>query len=279
MKLPPHISYSQYATYVDCGRNWYLSKIRQAEQVQTWYLPIGSAVHSMVEHKLKTGKDPVAEDFFYPLTSAQMRIEGNLSKWLAGGSKKNGFITGDKALQRVKDCFERALEFLEDIDVWEVEYDASGGLPGLSVKVSAFVDIIGEHKKHGPTILDWKTGSKKPANNFQLETYAALLADTKLAQQELRGGPFKGLWAMLAPGAAVARPIDLSAVDPREIGAKYQKVRTAMEAMQIQAKEQDGKKNFMCKMCFNHPNCLAYSGPLSARAIYYDRSRHDQPPY
>lgn len=284
MNLPPHISFSQYNTYVDCPRNWYLSKVRQAEQVQTWYLPIGSAVHSMVEAHLedkmfraqsKHAPDwqPKAEDYFFPLISAQMRIEPDLSKWLAGGSKKNGFITGDLALQRVKGCYERALEFLGDLDVWEVEYDASGPLPGLSVDVSAFVDIIAEHKKYGPTIVDWKSGSKKPSNAFQLETYAALLPNT-----DYRDFKYTGLWAMLAPGAAVARPIDLSAVDPAEVGAKYQKVRTAMEAMQIEAKEQDGKKNFMCKMCFNAPNCVAYSGPTK-RSIYYDRSRHDQPPY
>lgn len=269
MKLPPHISFSQYNTYVDCPRNWYLSKIRQAEQVQTWYLPIGTAVHNMVEYKLKTGDDPVAEDFFYPLISAQMLIEPDLSKWLAGGSKADP-VVGDKALRRVKDCFEKALEFLDDLDVWEVEYDASGSLPGLSVDVSAFVDIVGEHKKHGPTIVDWKSGSKKPSNNFQLETYKALLME---GQSKYRHLHFTGLWAMLAPGASVARPIDLSAVDPAEVGAKYQKVRTAMEAMQIEA-----KKKFMCKLCFNNVNCLEYSGPTE-RSIYYDRSRHDQPPY
>jgi hypothetical protein len=271
MKLPPHISFSQYNTYVGCPRNWYLSKIQQAEQVQTWYIPIGTAVHQMIEEHLDDliVVPRTAEEAFFPLISAQMKVEPDLSKWLAGGSKKNGFVTGDVALQRVKDCFERALEFLEDIDVWEVEYDASGPLPELSVDVSAFVDIIGEHKRHGPIILDWKSGSKKPDNAFQLETYSALLQGAKHQMF-----PGKGLWAMLAPGAPVARPIDLSAVDPREIGLKYQKVRTAMEAMQIQA-----KKKYMCSMCFNSVNCLEYSGPLSKRARYYDRSRHDQPPY
>ena len=278
MKLPPHISFSQYNTYVDCPRNWYLSKIRQAEQVQTWYLPIGTAVHMMVEHHLDCIKRSVqntqtAEGVFFPLISAQMEIESDLSKWLAGGPKADP-VTGDAALQRVKDCFEKALEFLEDIDVWEVEYDASGPLPGLSVPVSAFIDIIGEHKKLGPTILDWKSGSKKPSNNLQLETYAALLAFNEDPKNYQQVGDFQGLWAMLAPGAAVARPIDLSEVDPAAVGAKYQKVRTAMEAMQIQA-----NKKFMCKMCFNSVNCLEYSGPLSDRARYYDRSRHDQPPY
>jgi RecB family exonuclease len=276
MKIPEHISYSQFNTYTQCPRNWYLSYIRKAQQVQTWYLPIGTAVHQMVEEHLKgvpryDGQPPKAEDFFYPLVSAQMEIEPDLPKWVAGGKKDDPCVEG-KALQKVKDCFEKALEFLGDVDVWEVEFDASGSLPGLSVPIKAFVDIIGEHKKHGPVILDWKTGSKKPKDNFQLETYAALLKMSEYGRRA-KLADIKGLWAMLDPGAAVARPMDLSAVDPAEVGAKYQKVREGMESMQIQA-----KPKFMCKMCFNAPNCMEYSG-LTARSIYYDRSHGDQPPY
>jgi hypothetical protein len=279
MKLPEHISYSQYNTYSQCPRDWYLGKIRRAESAQTWYLPIGTAVHQMVEdwldpdHGQPDGYFPKAERFFYPLVSAQMKIEPDLSKWLAGGPKADP-VTEGKALQKVKDCFDRALEFLDDLDVWAVELDATGSLPGLSVPIKAFIDIIGEHKKHGPVILDWKTGSKKPKDNFQLETYAALLKP-KVGGLVYAFPPsdFKGLWAMLDPEAAVARPVDLSAVDPAEVGAKYQRVREGMESMQIQAKQK-----FMCKMCFNKDNCMEYAG-LTPRTVHYDRSHIDQPPY
>ncbi|QIA28845.1 hypothetical protein [Streptomyces phage JXY1] len=46
---------------------------------------------------------------------------------------------------------------------------------GCEVPVKAFIDIVGEHKKHGPVIVDWKSGKSKPKNNLQLETYAVLL--------------------------------------------------------------------------------------------------------
>jgi|SRR6478609_1246488 len=278
MNLPEHISYSQYNTYTQCPRSWYLSYIRQAKQVQTWYLPIGTAVHKMVEDWINpkkhfAGRDGIkAEDYFYPLVSAQMQIEPDLSKWLAGGPKADPVSEG-KALQRVKDCFERALEFLDDVDVWEVEYDATGSLPGLSVPIKAYIDIVGEYrgpikKLKGPVVDDWKSGAKKP-DDFQLLTYGARL---KL-DPRFKDLKFKGRYCMLSPGAAVARPIDLSAVDPAEIGAKYQKVREGMESMQIQAKQK-----FMCKMCFNHPNCIEYAG-VTNRSVYYDRSRFDQPPF
>lgn len=273
--LPEYISYSQWHTYESCPRSWYLSKVRKAQETPTWYMPIGTAVHSMVEFYL-TGKDkgdgsfPLAESFFFPLISAQMEIEPDTSKWLAGGSKDDPVVEG-KALQLVKDCFERALEFLEDVDVWAVELDASGHLPGLDVELKAFIDLTGEHKKHGPIIIDWKTGSKKPGN-FQLETYAALLKASSTPGR-FPPGNRKGLYVMLKPGASKARPIDLSAVDPAEVGAKYQETRRKMEAAMIEA-----NKKVMCRLCFNKDNCMEYSG-LTKRTLYYDLSAVDQPPY
>jgi len=266
---PKHLSYSQWNTYTDCARAWYLGKIVGAEEAQTWYIPIGSAVHGMVEYKLATGDDPVAEDFFYPLVSAQMLIEPDTTKWLAGG-KKGDPVSEDKALQKVKDCYERALEFLDDIDVWEVEYDASGRLPGLEVEIKAFVDIIGEHKKHGPAILDWKSGASKPKNNFQVETYRArLMLDKKYRWAKIK----TGLWAMLDPKASVARPIDLSAVDPAAVGARYQKAYDGMKAKAYKA-----NKKFGCKFCFHQDNCLVQAGP-TARSLHYDRSSIDGIPF
>lgn len=267
-----YISYSQYKSY-SCPRSWYLSKVRQAEERQTWYIPIGSAVHNMIEAWLAddgadTNTFPTVESFFYPLIEKQMLIEPDLSKWMAGGPQAAP-ITHEKALQRAKDCFEKALEELEQIDVWEVEYDATGRLPELSVPIKAYVDIIGEHKKKGPVILDWKTGSTKP-DNFQLETYAALLHKTEFI---LTAPGWHGRYVMLAPGSANTRYVDLSKVDPTEIGKKYQKVYDRM-----QAKRYEAKASFNCKFCFHQDNCLVNAG-MTQRAIYYDKSEEDGLPF
>jgi len=268
----PHISYSQYSTYSKCPRSWYLGKIAQAEEKQTWYIPIGSAVHSAIEDWLGTGSDTTLkmEDFFYPLIAKQMEIEPDLSKWLAGGPEVAP-ITHEKALQRAQECFEKAVQELEDIEVWEVEYDASGRLPGLSVPVKAYVDIIGEHKKKGPVILDWKTGSTKPGN-FQLITYGALLKSDH-PFNEHGSLPFSGRYVMLAPGSANTRYVDLSKVDPQEVGKKYQ---TVVERMQ--GKHYEAKAGFDCRFCFMQENCLVNKG-MTERAMYYDRSADDGFPF
>ncbi len=286
IELPGHISFSQVKQYESCPRSWYLGYVRRGEEKQTWFLPIGSAVHQMVEDHLSLrplGASPEnrkAEDYFYPLVRKQMLIEPDTTKWLAGGPKSDPIVE-DKALQAVRDCFERALEFLEDIDVWEVEYDASGSLPGLSVPIKAYIDIVGEYKGkrkkyHGPMIVDWKTGSKKPGD-FQLQTYGALIKEGRWSDVKwASGSKFSGMYAMLAPKASEARPIDLSEIDPAEVGNRYELARRGMEAMMIEARENRSK--FTCGFCFQAPNCMEWSG-VNNRTLYYDRSRFDQPPY
>lgn len=268
-----HLSYSQYSSYIKCPRRWYLSKVRKAEEKQTWYFPIGTAVHNMIEDWINPeitfqGRDSIAaEDYFYPLIARQMEIEPDTSKWMAGGPKDSPIIE-EKALKMVSDCFERAVEFLDDIDVWEVEYDASGRLPGLDVRLVAYVDIIGEHKKKGPVIVDWKTGSTKP-DNFQLETYAALLRMNSDYAAE-----WKGRYAMLSPAyGSQTRYVDLSGVKPEEIGSKYQQVYEKMKAKLYQS-----NAGFDCKFCYHQDNCRTNAGPTD-RVNYYDRSHEDGYPF
>lgn len=265
-----HISYSQYNTYTECPRSWYLSYIAKGEQKQTWYLPVGTTVHRTVEAHIK-GEEYDLEQIFYTLVQEQRKIEPNVDEWLAGGSTSDPVKRG-KALQLAKDCHERALEWLDGLDVWAVEFDATGRLPGLSVPVKAFVDVVGEHKKHGPSIVDWKTGASKPKKNFQLETYAALLTSEK-DPWGLYGRKWTGLWAMLAPKASEARPIDLSNVSPAAIGAEYERVYQLM-----QRKRYKSNVRFGCKFCFHQENCLDKAGP-TVRAKHFDKSAEDGIPF
>jgi len=273
--LLPHISYSQWKSYTDCPRSWYLNKLRGAEEKQTWYLPIGSAVHEMIEDYVSLpGRDytPSAEGYFYQLVREQLLVEPDMSKWLAGGPADNPIVE-DKALQQVKDCFEKALDFLDKIDIWHVELDVTGNLPGLEIPVKAFVDVVGEHKKYGPILGDWKTGKQKPKNNFQLETYRALLAAGSPRFPGLLEDIDKGLFLMLNPASSSARPIGLSGVDPARVGKKYQDVYD-----QMKAKVYKTNAGFQCRMCFQQDNCLLNAGHTD-RAEYYDRAGEEGFPF
>lgn len=271
-----HISYSALSRYEECPRSLYLGKVKHAEERQTWFFPIGTAVHQSIEHYL-AGEPFSTQEIFYALIEKQMKIDPIDVNWLAGGSQDDPIIR-DKALELAEQCVGNALIFLEDFDVWEVEYDATGMLPGCEVPVKAFVDLIGEHKKHGPSIVDWKTGKQKPKNNLQLETYDALLSQPSISGAdhpftEHGSLAFTGLWAMLNPNAPKARPVDLSGVDASALGARYQK---AYE--QIKKKVWKANAGFHCRFCTMAPNCLIES-PGSRRAMYYDRSEEDGYPF
>lgn len=272
--IPEHTSYSALSRYEECPRSYYLGRVAKAPERQTWFFPIGTAVHNMIEEWLGTGSDTTlkAEDFFYHLIERQMKIDRDDVNWLSGGSADAPVIR-KRALDLVKRCFENALKFLEDIDVWEVEYDATGMLPGCEVPIKAFIDIVGEHKKHGPVIVDWKTGKQKPKNNLQLETYAALLTETGFGHDGNMVPSWTGLWAMLNPDSAKARPVKLVDVDASALGARYQ---AAHEAI----KERKWKANagFHCRFCTMAPNCLVEAGP-TGQAKRYDKSEEEGYPF
>lgn len=272
MYLPKYLSYSAVNSYEECPRSWYLSYAKRAEKRQTWYLPMGTVVHNSIEEFLTTGDVPEFESLFYPLIANQLKIDPDHAKWLSAGSGQN-LMQGDDVVELGKKCVANALKFLKNFEVWEVEYDASGMLPGCEVPVKGFVDLIGEHKLLGPLIVDWKSGKNKPGTTFQLEVYNALL------RMPLPNGSdhpftehgsllFNGYWAMLHPDARPktdrGRFVDLSGVDPEAVGARFQKAYEGMKKKVYQA-----NVRFACQFCFQQDNCIPNVGG-TARALYYD---------
>lgn len=253
-----HFSYSSKNTYDSCPRAYYLSRIRRAEPVPAWYFAIGTAVHQWIEHHLTHGWDESIDSLFYSEVMRLRRIEPDTTRWLHGGSKDLPVVE-ERALKLAQDCVERAVLFLDDIDVWEVELDVSGTLPGMDLPLKAYVDIIGEHKKHGPIIGDWKTGKSKPKDAFQLETYNVLRQLSNLYTEY----QFKGLWLMLNPDAPRARPIEL-----------VKSIKSVSEMYGASAKRADAgiypaKVQYNCRFCDMKPNCKAASG-INKRTRYYD---------
>lgn len=264
-EVPKHLSYSALSQYEQCPRSYFLGRVKQAEQKQTWFFPIGTTVHESIEYYLEHGDTPDFESIFYPLVEKQLLIDPMDQKWLSGGSKDDPIIR-DKAVQLGKDCVEAAVTYLQDVTVHHVELEVTGMLPGCEVPIKGFVDALGEHKKHGLSHIDWKSSASKPKDNFQLETYRALTTVMGLDYPT-------GLWVMLRPSTPKARPVDLSKVDPAAIGARYQRVYEA-----IKGKLWQTKHGFSCKWCFQSPNCLLESGP-TARAKYYDTAYEDGYPF
>lgn len=230
---------------------------------------MGTAVHTIGEHKIKTGEELEFEDVFFPLVRAQRKIEPDTTQWLAGGPKDAPFM-GQKVVDMGKACVENYFKFLERFTVQHVEYDVSGYLPGCEPQVKGFIDLVGEHDDWGFLLVDTKTSAAKPKNDLQLQTYSALWA-------ERHGGVApNGFWLMLRPDAKPktnkARFVDMSELDIGELGRRYQ---AAYEKMQ--EKLYPALSSF-CDFCTQRPNCLVQSGPTD-RATFYDRSERDGIPF
>jgi hypothetical protein len=284
MTVPDHLSYSSLSTYNQCPRRYYLGRVKKAEALPAWYFAIGTAVHQAIEWHLSgatVGEDEV-ETVFIKEVERLMLIEPDTSLWLHGGSKDEP-ITEERALKRAQECFETAVTILQDIDVYEVEPDITGYLPGCDLPIMAFPDLLGEHKKHGPMIVDWKSGASKPKDQLQLETYGALLkvrwfkinGNTLLAGNSSPVQYPKGAWAMLKPDLYKTGP--LRVVSLKETPESMGKMFHAVEE-KIQKKIWPTLSGFGCKFCEQLPNCKLKSGS-NERTRYYDKSEEEGYPY
>lgn len=270
--LPEHLSFSQASGYGTkpgdgCPRRYFLSRVKGAPATPAWYFLTGSAIHEGIEQYISSGQKANPIELLNAQAGSALEAEPDLDKWLHGGSKDEPIIK-DRALKLVKDCLETAYTFLLDFKVTAMEVDVSASLPGVKRPIKGFVDAFGEHNKHGLTMVDWKSSSSKPKDNFQLETYRAL----SLVRGEYTDYD-TGLWVMLRPGVSKARKIDLSKVTPESVGAKY----AAVEA-RIDKRLWPANPGFGCNFCEQKLNCSVQSG-RTARTIEWDTSNSDGIPY
>lgn len=263
-----HLSYSSLSTYSSCPRSYYLSRHKRAWGLPAWYFIVGSAVHDYIKDELSPDSSPrPLEEYFQDEVNKANDLEEDQSLWLHGGSDDDP-VVGEKALALASACVEKFHIFMEDMsDIWQVEYDVSGHLPGCSMEIKAYVDVVGMHKKHGPVIIDWKTGKTKPKDNIQLETYHCL--EMVKAGTTLDGSQTKGLYVMLNPDAAKARPVTFKHT-PESLGKLYGGIE-----QQIKSRVWKPEPQYNCRFCTMKPNCKTMSG-RNDRTRYYDTPERDK---
>lgn len=253
-----HMSYSSWNSYKNCPRQFYLGKVRKAWSEGAWFFLTGTLVHEAVEAHLR-GEPYELRENFYRLVADQMKTAPDVDKWSHGTYLERPAVK-ENALLLAEHCVTEAYRWLDEEfeEIVLIEADISGFLPGCEVEIKGFVDILAEHKKHGWVIADWKSSASKPSETFQLKTYRALLLQQGVSRYT------KGLWAMLRPGASKARPVDLTDVDPAEVGAEYQRVYEKIKAGIFPTEAGRG-----CKYCVQRPNCALKSDDKQ-RSRFYD---------
>lgn len=266
LPLPDHWSYSSLiSTYKSCPRQFYLSRLKRAQPLPAWYFVVGSTVHRYIEHHLTSEINQPVEGWFSKYVLEARQDEPDTTKWLCS-TVDGELIIEERALKLAQDCVNAALTWLEDFTVWDVEPDITGHLPGCKQEIKAFPDLLGEHKKHGPLIVDWKTG-KTRGQPMQLMTYKVLLEVMGYVRTP-NLSKLRGMFVMLNPAAGGTRPIKLE-MTPAEVGAMYGELERKVEKGAFPA-----LPNFMCEYCSMKPNCKTKSG-ANARTLYYDTPEKD----
>jgi putative RecB family exonuclease len=267
LPLPEHMSVSQMTTYEGCPRRYFLSRVRGAPATPAWYNLIGSAVHKGIESDFEVDNIPEPVVLLNQQAGSALKAEPDWNKWLSGGSKDEPIVE-DRALKLVSDSLDSYREFKKKISVRAVETTVKTTLPGCSRPTVGVIDSYGLLEGVGETIMDWKTGSSKPKDNIQLETYRSI---NVVNGEDLQYD--KGLFVMLRPGARQSKPVDLSGVDPEKVGARFASFEKSIENRVWRA-----DPGYMCRWCDQKPNCRAQSG-VNARTVEWDTSAQDGYPF
>ena len=272
LPLPEHLSYSQLSSYGEtpksgCPRRYFLSRVRKAPGLPAWYFLTGSAIHTGIETFVKTGQKLSPVVLLNQEAGEALRAEPDLEKWLHGGSKDEPIVK-DRALKLVEDCLESAYSFLDKLQLVTIETAVQAVLPGCTRPTVGVIDALGHHEDFGNVIVDWKSSSSKPKTNGQLETYRAInVVNNQYPDFD------HGLFVMLRPGVRQPRPIDLSKIDPVEVGKKYAELEKKIEKRVWPA-----MSGFGCNFCEQKPNCSLMSG-TNERTSYWDTASDDGVPY
>jgi hypothetical protein len=225
---------------------------------------VGSAVHKFIEYSLTSETNQPIEGWFNSEVLKARKVEPDTTKWLFATVNDVPIVEG-RALKLAQDCAKYAMQWLEDFTPWHVEPDISGFLPGCTMQIKAFPDLIGEHKKHGPLIVDWKTG-KTRGQRMQLETYNVLIKNMDWSDN--RTHALRGMFVYLNPEAQKSRPTNLT-MTPADLGKMYGDYEKKIKAGAFPAMPQ-----FMCDFCTMKPNCKTKSG-ANPRTNYYDTPSED----
>lgn len=193
---PGHKSPSQAETAAGCGMKWWLRYRRGAPERPSWASIGGSALHACIEDVLKSRAGYAThpqrsatsvQDHFLAHLDRGARISEAISPfpmetWHASrGGKENQEWWEHDGPEMLHRWFEWWDKFTAD--GWELLYMPSGQ-PVVELEIAnqngvkMVIDSAWIHRERKTVaIIDWKSGSAKPADFFQPTTYALALME------------------------------------------------------------------------------------------------------
>jgi putative RecB family exonuclease len=262
------VSHSQIAQYQRCGKQFELERIARYPAPPTWYFIGGSAVHKATERLDQIPMEEWTSDRIEHLWS-QAYEEGiseayeiwpNEREWLKAGrvSRNNKDGQGYRFWNlRGRDATFAWANWRKTHPEYRlVETEFAFEVPIGDHLVRGYIDRVFEHPDHGLTVVDLKTGSKRPDNPLQLALYRAAWNLSREAKVN------HGAWFMTKDGELF--PQDLSPYTDQILSRMIDQYLAGVEADVFLP-----NVGAVCFSCPMKPACAAAVGPTED-ALAYD---------
>ncbi len=185
--LGEHRSYSQYSSYVRCGKQYELTRVHGYPETPTWAQVAGNAIHSALEdhtrqcHGALIDVLPFAEYLDRQIQQQEARSGIPHTEWRATGrktkEKPNGedkawwLVDGPRQVAEFIEWYERANLTPAELNRGPgIEYPVDMVIAGIDVK--AYIDNISVTRDGELVVIDYKSGTRKPDQEIQLGLYA-----------------------------------------------------------------------------------------------------------
>lgn len=256
-----YVSHSAMSTWLNCGWQYYLSRIQNVPEAPSWWLVGGKAVHeSTEEYDLRPDLNAPfnTTEVFEKYWKINFEQSDNGMTFRAGGR-------ATKAYPNKEDNTWWLAEGPKQVDAWIQFREESGyviwetpdGRPAVEtelnhkvggVLVKGFLDRLMVSPTGELTVVDIKTSAKEPSVNTQLGIYAIMV-------EKIFGvRPSKGAYFMTRTGE-LTTPVDLDMYTASRFGSHLRGFELAIDNnIFIPA------PGFMCGTCSVNNACYAVNG-------------------
>jgi CRISPR/Cas system-associated exonuclease Cas4 (RecB family) len=252
-----HVSFSSLSSWLYCGKQYELEKIKKVPQVPAWFLLGGSAFHSATEDIDKHGTGDHAYETFWDLHFGReierAENESGLprSEFRAAGKTKANPRGQDEAAwnqlgPEMLVLYERWAH--EGRTIRMIEEPLEEVLDFSVLPFRGYIDRV-----YDDLIVDIKTGSSQPRNALQLGVYRAGLL-LKYGEAPDYGAFYK------ARDGKLSKQFPLHKYTPEYVGKLFDSHRRAVEAKVFIPNE-----SFSCNSCSVRQACYTAGGSLSAK--------------
>jgi putative RecB family exonuclease len=255
-----YISHSAMSTWLSCGWQYYLTRIKQVPESPAYWFAGGSAVHQATEIydalPPESNFDPT--EVFISQWEKNYKEADNGRPWRSGGRATKAYPNKEDAswwLANGPDMVDYWIQFRKNSG-YQL-YLLPDGTPAIETELNqtvggvlmkAFLDRLTVAPTGELVIVDIKTGSKEPAGQTQLGIYAILVEKT------LGIRPSLGAYFMARTGE-LTQPVNLD---------RYTEARLASWAkgfeLAIENKIFIPSVGFMCGTCSVNHACYAVGG-------------------